>query len=34
VNLNVDAGLTIQQSIVYFIQWLLVGVVIGAIYRK
>lgn len=34
VNLNIDAGLTIQQSIVYFVQWVLVGVVIGAIYRK
>jgi hypothetical protein len=34
VNLNIGGALTLQQSIVYFVQWVLVGVVIGLIYRK
>ena len=33
VNLNIGARLAVVQSIAYFIQWALVGVVIGAIYR-
>ena len=33
VNLNIGWRLTIQQAIAYFIEWLLVGVVIGLIYK-
>jgi hypothetical protein len=33
VNLNIGLKLTIQQGLAYFVQWLVVGVVIGAIYR-
>ncbi len=33
VNLNIGIAITIQQSIAYFIEWLLVGTVIGLIYR-
>jgi hypothetical protein len=34
VNLNIGLKLTIQQAVAYFIQWTLVGLVIGVIYRK
>jgi hypothetical protein len=33
VNLNIGLKLTIQQSIAYFVQWIIVGVVIGLVYR-
>jgi hypothetical protein len=33
VNLNIGLKLTVQQSIAYFIEWVIVGVVIGLIYR-
>ena len=33
VNLNIGLKLTIQQSAAYFVQWVVVGVVIGLIYR-
>jgi hypothetical protein len=33
VNLNIGLKLTVQQSIAYFIEWIVVGVVIGLIYR-
>jgi Protein of unknown function (DUF1761) len=33
VNLNIGLKLTMQQSVAYFIEWLVVGVVIGLIYR-
>jgi hypothetical protein len=33
VNLNIGVALTIQQSIIYFLEWLVVGIVIGLIYR-
>jgi hypothetical protein len=33
VNLNIGIKLTIQQSIAYFVEWLIVGIVIGLIYR-
>jgi len=33
VNLNIGLALTIQQAIAYFIEWTVVGVVIGLIYR-
>ena len=33
VNLNIGLKLTIQQSIAYFVQWVIVGIVIGLIYR-
>jgi hypothetical protein len=33
VNLNIGLKLTIQQSITYFVQWVLVGVVIGLVYK-
>jgi hypothetical protein len=33
VNLNIGLKLTVQQSIAYFVQWVLVGIVIGLIYK-
>jgi len=33
VNLNIGLKLTVQQSIAYFVQWTICGVVIGLIYR-
>jgi hypothetical protein len=33
VNLNIGSKLTIQQSIAYFVEWLVTGIVIGLIYR-
>jgi hypothetical protein len=33
VNLNIGLKLTLQQSIAYFLEWLVVGIVIGLIYR-
>src|SRR5271155_1118357 len=33
VNLNIGWKLTVEQSVAYFIQWLVVGIVIGLIYR-
>jgi hypothetical protein len=33
VNLNIGSKLTLQQSIAYFVEWLVTGVVIGLIYR-
>jgi Protein of unknown function (DUF1761) len=33
VNLNIGVKLTLQQSIAYFVEWILVGVVIGLVYR-
>jgi hypothetical protein len=33
VNLNIGLKLTIQQSVAYFVQWTLMGIVIGLVYR-
>ncbi|MGD0830521.1 MAG: hypothetical protein ABR907_06240 [Terracidiphilus sp.] len=33
VNLNIGFKLTLQQSLAYFLEWFIVGVVIGLIYR-
>jgi hypothetical protein len=33
VNLNIGGKLTLQQSAAYFVEWLVVGIVIGLIYR-
>ena len=33
VNLNIGLRLTIQQAVAYFLEWVVVGVVIGLIYR-
>jgi hypothetical protein len=33
VNLNIGMKLTVQQGIAYFIEWTVVGIVIGLIYR-
>jgi hypothetical protein len=33
VNLNIGLKLTAQQSIAYFVQWTIVGIVIGLVYR-
>jgi hypothetical protein len=33
VNLQIGAMLAVQQSIAYFVEWLIVGTVIGLIYR-
>lgn len=34
VNLNIGAKLTIIQSIAYFVEWVVTGLVIGLIYRS
>jgi len=33
VNLNIGLKLTVQQSVAYFVEWVVVGIVIGLIYR-
>jgi hypothetical protein len=33
VNVNIGRKLTIQQSIAYFVEWVVVGIVIGLIYH-
>jgi hypothetical protein len=33
VNLNIGINLTIQQSVVYFLEWVVTGMAIGLIYR-
>jgi hypothetical protein len=33
VNLQIGLKLTVQQAIAYFIEWVVVGIVIGLIYR-
>jgi hypothetical protein len=33
VNLNIGLKLTLEQSVAYFVEWLVVGIVIGLIYR-
>lgn len=33
VNLNIGLTLTVQQSLAYFVEWTVVGMVIGLIYR-
>jgi hypothetical protein len=33
VNLNIGLKLTIQQSLAYFVQWVIVGIVIGLTYK-
>jgi hypothetical protein len=33
VNLNIGLKLTIQQSIAYFVQWVIIGIVIGLVYK-
>jgi hypothetical protein len=33
VNLNIGLALTVQQSIAYFVEWVITGIVIGLIYR-
>ena len=33
VNLNIGLKLTLQQAIVYFIEWTIVGAVIGLLYK-
>ena len=33
VNLNIGLKLTLMQAVIYFIQWTIVGIVIGLIYR-
>src|SRR5579862_1386186 len=33
VNLNIGVKLAVQQAIAYFVQWIIVGVAIGLIYR-
>ena len=33
VNLNIGLRLTLQQAVAYFMEWLVVGVVIGLVYR-
>ena len=33
VNLNIGWKLTLEQAVAYFIEWFVVGIVIGLIYR-
>lgn len=33
VNLNIGFKLTLQQSVVYFLEWVVAGIAIGLIYR-
>jgi len=33
VNLNIGLKLTIEQGIAYFVEWTVVGIAIGLIYR-
>jgi hypothetical protein len=33
VNLNIGLTITVQQAVAYFAEWVMVGVVIGLIYR-
>jgi hypothetical protein len=33
VNLNIGMKLTLQQSLAYFVEWTIVGIVIGLIYK-
>jgi hypothetical protein len=33
VNLNIGLKLTIQQSIAYFVQWVIIGIVIALVYK-
>ncbi len=33
VNLNIGVKLTVQQAIAYFVEWVVVGIVFGLIYR-
>jgi hypothetical protein len=33
VNLNIGLKLSVQQSMAYFVQWVLVGIVIALVYR-
>ena len=33
VNLNIGLKLTLQQAVVYLVEWIVVGIVIGLIYR-
>jgi hypothetical protein len=33
VNLNIGLNLTVQQSVAYFVEWVVVGIVISLIYR-
>jgi hypothetical protein len=33
VNLNIGMKLTLEQSVAYFVEWLVAGIVIGLIYR-
>lgn len=33
VNLNIGLRLTIGQAVAYFVEWLVVGIVIGLVYR-
>ena len=33
VNLNIGIGLTLQQGIAYMLEWFVVGIVIGLIYK-
>jgi len=34
VNLNIGLKLTVQQSVAYFAEWVIVGIVIGLMYRQ
>ena len=33
VNLNIGVAITLQQAVAYFVEWTIVGIVIGLIYK-
>jgi uncharacterized membrane protein len=33
VNLNIGLKLTLMQAVTYFVQWTIVGIIIGLIYK-
>jgi hypothetical protein len=33
VNLNIGLKLTLMQAVAYFVQWTIIGIVIGLIYK-
>jgi len=33
VNLNIGPKITLQQAFMYFVEWVIVGLIVGLIYR-
>jgi uncharacterized membrane protein len=34
VNLNIGLKLTVQQAVAYFVEWVVVGIAIGLVYKR